>query len=88
VQFSPDSKHLYSGSFLERPMGGSYIAGLRAFQVGDWSSEWTSTLGNGNPAEIAVSPNGKDILVPDEGHLEIIDAKDGKVRGKMLSFHF
>jgi WD40 repeat protein len=88
VQFSPDSKLLYSGSYSDPPGGGQYIAGVRAYRVGDWVSQWNTTLGNGNPHELCVSPNGKDILVPDSGNLQIIDAKDGTVRGKKLTFRF
>ncbi len=88
VHFSPDSKYLYSGSYSVPPEGGQYIAGIRAYRVGDWVSQWNATLGNGNPHELSVSPNGKDILVPDSGNLQIVDAKDGTVRGTKLTFRF
>jgi WD40 repeat protein len=88
VQFSPDSQHLYSGSYIAPPMGGESLAGIKAFRVEDWVAEWTATLGGGNPHELTISPNGKDILVPDSRHLQIIDAKDGAVRGAKLTFHF
>jgi WD40 repeat protein len=86
VRFSPDSKRLYSGSYSVPPGGGEYIAGLRAFRVGDWVAEWNATLGNGNPHELSVSPNGKDLLVPTGGYLEVVDAKDGISRGAKLAF--
>lgn len=88
VQFSPDSKYLYSGSYSTPPPGGQYIAGIKAYRVGDWVSQWDATLGNGNPDELCVSPNGKDILVPDSGNLQIVDAKDGMVRGTKLKFRY
>ncbi|MBC8115634.1 MAG: WD40 repeat domain-containing protein [Candidatus Saccharimonas sp.] len=88
VQFSPDSKYLYSGSYSTPPGGGQYIAGIRAYRVGNWDSLWNATLGNGNPHELRVSPNGKDILVPDSDNLHIVDAKDGTVRGTKLTFRF
>ncbi len=92
VEFSPDSRSLYSGSFSTPPGGGQYIAGIRAFRVGSvrpvWIPLWEATLGNGNPHEISISPNGTDILVPDEGNLQIVGAKDGTVRGAKLKFRF
>jgi len=88
VQFSPDSKYLYSGLYSTPPGGGQYIAGIRAYRVGDWASEWDTTLGNGNPQELSISPNGKDILVPDSANLQIVDAKGGTVRGTKLKFRF
>ena len=92
VEFSPDSRSLYSGSFSTPPGGGQYIAGIRAFRVGSvrrvWIPLWDATLGNGNPHELSVSPNGMDILVPDSGKLQIVDANDGAVRGAKLTFRF
>ncbi len=92
VQFSPDSRSLYSGSFSTPPGGGQYIAAIRAFRVGSvrpvWIPLWEATLGNGNPHELSVSPNGNDILVPDSRNLQIVDAKDGTARGTKLTFRF
>ena len=88
VEFSPDSKYLYSGSYSTPPGGGQYIAGIKAFRVEDWASAWETTLGGGNPHEITVSPNGRDVLVPDSEHLQILDARDGTVRGTKLAFHY
>lgn len=86
VQFSPDSKYLYSGSDSVLPGGRQSIACIRAYRVGDWSFEWNATLGSGNPHELSVSPNGMDILAPDNDNLQIIGAKDGTVRGTKLTF--
>lgn len=88
VQFSPDSKSLYSGSYSVPGGQGQYIAGLRAHRVEDWGSEWTATLGYGNPHELVISPNGKDILVEDSGNLQVVDAKDGTLRGPKLTYRF
>jgi WD40 repeat protein len=78
MRFSPDSKFLYGGA----------SSALMAFRTGDWTSEWESQLGDGNPHEMSVSPNGKDILVPVSKNLQVIDAKDGTVRGTKLTFRF
>jgi WD40 repeat protein len=90
VQFSPNAKTLYSGSYSTPPGGGQYVAAIRAFRVSGarrlWIPLWEATLGNGNPHDISVSPNGKDILVPDSGKLQIVDAGDGSVRGAKLTF--
>lgn len=87
VHFSTDSKYLYSG-FHSDPSGGrGYIGGIRAFRVGDWVSEWNTTL-KSNPFELVLSPNGKDILVQDIIGLYIIDTKDGTFRGTKIKFRF
>lgn len=79
VRFSPDSKFLYSGANSE----------LRAYRTGDWREpEWESKVGDDNPHEIVVSPNGKDVLVPTSTSLKIVDTKDGAVRGSKLTFKF
>ncbi len=88
VQFSPNSKSLYSGSYSTPAGGGEYISAIRSHRTGDWVPEWEATLGNGNPHELEVSPNGKDLLVPDNGKLHVVDAKDGTVRGSKLQFRF
>ncbi len=87
VQFSPDSRYLYSGFHSDPSEGRGYTAGIRAFRVGDWVSEWDTTL-KLNPIELVISPNGKDILVNDLIGLNIIDAKDGTFRGTKLKFRF
>lgn len=88
LQFSPDSQSLYSGSFSVPAGGGRYQAEVRAYHSGDWALMWNATLGFGNPHDLTVSPNGKDILVADSDHLQIVDAKDGSVRGPKLKFRF
>jgi len=92
VQFSPNGKYLYGGSFSAPPGGGRYISAIRAYNVGsvhgDWNFQWETTLGYGNPFELSVSPNGQDILVPDSEKLHIIDAQDGTIRGAKLTFRF
>ncbi|MDP1796158.1 MAG: WD40 repeat domain-containing protein [Planctomycetaceae bacterium] len=88
VQFSPDSKSLYSGSYSTPPGGGQYISAIRAHRTGEWVSQWEATLGHGNPHEFTVSPNGKDLLVPDSEKLHIVNAEDGVVRGTKLTFRF
>lgn len=88
VVFSPNSKFLYSGSYSTPAEGGEYMSALRNHRTGDWTPEWEAMLDKGNPHEFAVSPNGKDILVPDSGQLHIVDAKDGTVRGAKLTFRF
>ena len=91
VQFSPDSRSLYSGLYSLRG-GNEYTAGIRAFRVGSirrvWIPLWEATIGKGNPHEFSVSPNGNDILAPVSGGLQIVDAKDGTVRGAKLKFRF
>lgn len=88
LQFSPDSQFIYSGSYSTPAGGGEYDAGIGAYRIGDWVSQWKAPLGHGNPHEISISPNGRDILVPDSGHLQVVDAKDGTIRGTKLKFRF
>jgi WD40 repeat protein len=78
VRFSPDAKQLYGGA----------DPGVRAFSGEDWQLLWTAELGAGNPHDIAVSPNGMDLLVPNSDKLQLVDAKDGSVRGSLLEFRF
>ncbi len=86
VQFSPDSKFLYSGAYSVSSEGGQPRAEVRAFRISDWGAAWSTKLGHGNPRELSVSPNGQDILVTDDDALRIVDAKDGTIRGAKLKF--
>ena len=87
VNFSPDSKRIYAGSFSYRDDGRS-VAELRAFTTEDWREAWTAKLGSSNPHDHTVSPDGMMIVVADYDRLNVVDALDGSVKGQLLRFRF
>ena len=88
LQFSPDSRFLFAGAQALDAANRSFAGQVRAFRTKDWDSEWAVDIGLGNPHELVVSPNGKDILAPDYNSLKILDAKSGTLRGTKLTFKF
>lgn len=84
VQFSADSKRLYAGAYslVDRKTAGE----IRTYRTTDWALDWKAVVARGNPHEMSISPNGRDILVPDSYFLLVVDPTDGQIRGTKLKF--
>jgi Protein of unknown function (DUF1513). len=86
VAFSPDGRHLYSGS-CQIGSNREEQAAVRCFSAAnDWKKDEEVELGPGNPHEMTISPDGRTLLVPDAVGVKVIDTSARKVTKTLVKY--